>query len=243
MTWAGFRYCFGSPPFISFCLTKAFFWRTIIGWLARDRLWLIKQFKKSKEAEMTWRLKEFAAKIAVFFVNIARAFFGVKEGEGRKGWIRGILSATIRRIVYYISDYWLSALSAVLVIGMRSYGFSFLLIFLAVWLYDYVVAATFVWIREKSGIDFTLAEAFRNAVDAAFKKSRTAGMVMLVTFLFRASVWEGPEQAVIFFRPELRTRLRRELVLALLTAVQGVFWTVVYGAGHESVLALWKTFF
>ena len=75
---------------------------------------------------------------------------------------------------------------------------------MAMWLFDLVVAGTFVFIYEKTGQDVTMGEAYRNSTDVIFKKSRIAGMLSVASNLIYAVFWSGPEHVVVFLKKSLR---------------------------------------
>ena len=177
-------------------------------------------------------------KTAASVVAVLKAFFGIRDEDGVTSGAGKVISTVCRRVLYTIADYWLAALSAVLVIAMKSYGFSFVQTFLVLWLFDFVVAGVFVVLYEKTGKDLTLGGDYRRGVDVLFKKSKTAGILSFILTLLYAAVWSGPEYVVIFFRKEIATRSRLVLVLIFLAVVQAAFWTWVYSLGFESVSAL-----
>lgn len=59
----------------------------------------------------------------------------------------------------------------------------------------------------------------------------------------KATIWDGPEQVVIFFKKELGGMIQMTEVLVVLTFVQGFFWAGVYGLGYESITGLVRSFF
>ncbi|NTW15150.1 MAG: hypothetical protein HGA38_02130 [Candidatus Moranbacteria bacterium] len=167
-----------------------------------------------------------------------RAFFRIRKGDGAVvGGVR-VATAAIKRTAYVVADYWLAILSA-WIVGFLTYrGLGFWQIALVMWVYDLVVAFVFLYANEKSGHDITLAESFRRAVDELHRHSKFTGMLVLLGVVLRATIWDGPEQVVIFFRKELRTMFRMSALLVLITSGQAIFWTWIYGLGFEGVSEL-----
>ncbi len=129
-------------------------------------------------------------------------------------------------------------ISAALVIALKALGLQFGLIFLALWAFDFIVAASFVVLWDRTGVDLTLGEDFRRAANVIHGKSRAAGYLTFSAVVAQATFWSGPEQVVIFFRGEIGSRLRMAIVLIVLTAVQAALWAAIYSLGYESASEL-----
>jgi hypothetical protein len=189
--------------------------------------------------------KKIAAFIAAFWetaVSAVKAFFGIKAGDSSLVGSGKVVATAIRRIIYVIADYYLAILCAALVAVLKYWRWGFVEIFSAVWVYDFIVAAAFVVIAEKTGQDVTLGEAYRNGADVVMNKSRFAGYIAFTWVFIKATVWDGPEHIVIFFRKELRTYVVMTVALVVLTVIQAGFWTWAYGLGYDSVFELIKNF-
>lgn len=165
----------------------------------------------------------------------AAAFFNLDGQDDAAQTATKVASTAGRRAAYALADYWLAALSALLVIGMKASSFDFALIFAALWAFDLAIAGAFVLIWKATGHDLSLGEDFRRAVDVIASNSRPAGAAAMAVVLIQATFWSGPEQVVIFFRKELRSGLRTTAVLLALTAVQAFVWALAYSLGYESV--------
>ncbi len=170
------------------------------------------------------------------------AFFDIDSSDDIDTRTRKVAVMTMRRAVYIFFDYWLSFLSAALVGALNYWGLAFWNIVLATWLFDFIVAISFVIISEKSGHDITLGESFRRAVDSIRANSRIAGFLLFGYLSVKAIIWDGPEQVVVFFKKELGTMAKMAMMLVILTFFQGIFWTWAYGLGYESVSKLIKSF-
>lgn len=180
-------------------------------------------------------------KVTAFFTaqkDVFKAFFDISDGESVADGSKKVAETTARRIAYAIADYWLVALSAVLIVAMKASGYEFLHLFLAMWAFDVIVAATFVAIWQRTGKDLTLGEDYRRAADVIYQKSRVIGILSFLTVIVKASFWDGPEHIVIFFRKEIRTEARMALSLIVLTAIQSILWTTIYSLGYDSISEL-----
>jgi hypothetical protein len=182
--------------------------------------------------------KKIAAYIAAPLKDISVAFFNIKEEENAAEKGKKVAGTVARRIAYAVADYWLVALSAVLIVAMKTLGYEFLYLFLAMWAFDIIVAATFVAIWQRTGNDLTLGEDYRRAADVIYQKSRIVGILSFLAVIVKASFWDGPEHIVIFFRKEIGTEARMALALVVLTAIQSILWTAVYSLGYESISEL-----
>ncbi len=172
-------------------------------------------------------------------VEIASALFSFEEGEYAVSKRDKIVEFVFKRARYYVLDALLTLGSLGVVVVMKEYGFSFLWTFIAVWAYDFLVAAGFVVKYHVSGEDLSLGKDYRRAVDAAAKRSKLLWLTGMLLANVQAVFWTGPEQIVAYYRKELGTFARMYLALVPLSAVQAVFWAVAYGAGYE----LWVSYF
>lgn len=186
-----------------------------------------------KERVGTWI---YTAKM--FFADVLGSFLDLKEGDSLQEKRGKAISRTIQRGVYEGLDYGLVALSFAIVGAMKALGFSFVPTFVALWIFDFVVAGAFVVFYEKTGKDLSLGEDFRRAVDTIRHKSKLAGFLTLAAVMLQAVYWSGPEQIVIFFRKEIKTISRIILVLLLLTQIQALVYTAVYGFGYDLMAQL-----
>lgn len=170
--------------------------------------------------------------------DVGSALFNIGKDDGAARAAAKVAGFTVRRITYLVADYGLTAVAAALVLGMKALGYNFLPTFLALWAFDIIVAAAFVVVWHRTGVDLSLGEDFRRAADVIHAKSRIAGMLAFALVVAQATVWSGPEQVVIFFRREIGSRARIALVLLVLTGMQAAFWAVVYALGYESASEL-----
>ncbi|NTW30488.1 MAG: hypothetical protein HGB34_01170 [Candidatus Moranbacteria bacterium] len=175
--------------------------------------------------------------------GVARAFFDIRSEDSAVTSSIKVAAAAVKRTVYVVADYWLAILSAWIVGVMKYFEFGFWSIAAAIFAYDLIVAFSFLYLNEKTKQDVTLAEGFRRAVDALHKRSRIAGLSMFLLVIGRATIWDGPEQVVIYFRKELQTMFRMSALLVAITSFQSLFWTWVYGLGYDSVAGMISSLF
>ncbi len=145
-------------------------------------------------------------------------------------------SIAIRWAVYSILDYGLMGLSVLLVVIFKQIGSSFLETFFAMWFFDFVSAVSLLFICYKSGKDLTLGQEYRRSIGQIFSKSKMAGAVSFFVFAMKASIWDGPERMVEYFKNELSTIFRKGLVIFFMTSFQAIFWTGAYSLGYDGIM-------
>lgn len=165
--------------------------------------------------------------------DVWNTFFDIQEEDQVGDAAEKISNKIELRLWYFILDYWLAALFAGLVIGMTAMGFRPLTIFFAGWGFDFVVAMYFVIHERIFGTDISLGSDYRRALDVLKERRKLAWSIAIIGILAKASVWDGPEQVVMFFRKEIHTWLRVSVVIALLAAFQAAFWQVIWSLGYD----------
>lgn len=167
-----------------------------------------------------------------------KAFLDFKEEDGL--WEKGEKTAdfAVRRTTYLVADYALWLLSAAIFTTLKISGFSLVVIFFTLWVYDFLAAGAFILVYETTGKDLSLGTDFRRAKDVVHKSSRVAGYLVTLIVIFLAAVWTGPEKIVTFFRKEIRTTLLVVTVTIVLTAIQSFVWTILYDRGYGLVVEL-----
>lgn len=185
-------------------------------------------------------LKNWAVKITALFRELAMAFFDIQNSDNTIEGAKKISATAARRAVFFILDYWASLASAGIVGLMKFYGLTFLQTIIATWLFDFLVAFIFMLTSEKSGQDITLGKSFRRVIDVLKNRSRVLGWLAFFYLNVKATIWDGPEMVVIFFRKEIGTIPRMTGILVILTLIQGIFWTWVYGLGYDGIIELFQ---
>jgi hypothetical protein len=184
------------------------------------------------------RVGTWTTKAVSFVLEVLKSFLNFKEGDGLL--TKGMKTADLatRRAAYFAADYYLFGVSAAMFAAMKTVGFSFLWIFVVLWVFDFVVASAFILFYEKTGEDLSLGVDFRRAVDTINGKSRLAGLVTMLWIICLSIVWTGPEKVITFFRKEIRTIPRIVMALVSLTAMQALIWAVLYGFGYDFAVKL-----
>lgn len=177
------------------------------------------------------------------FDRASDAFFDIRKGDA-SGKMTGKVAVTIAKRIFYSSlDYILAGLSIWLVIAVKNHGLSYPAAVAAMWLLiDLPSAVAFVAIYEKTGRDMTLGRAYRRMANTILEHSKVAGVIVFMYEITLASFWSGPDYTVLFFRDELKTRMRLAVGLMSITAAHAFLWTGVYWLGYENMLELIRHF-
>jgi|GEM_PF-3421543 hypothetical protein len=170
-----------------------------------------------------------------------KAFFDIegkiisKEGAGR-------FSLTVAgRFFYGVVDYSIAAGLGAMVFWMNAKNISSKDIYLATFLYDFLAAAGFYWLSDKTGYDITLGKSFRRVVDVMRQRGfygKLSGWLLALVVSLKAIIWEGPEVICFLFQKELKSRQKIWISLFVLSAVQGIFGAWLYTKGYE----LWERY-
>lgn len=184
-------------------------------------------------------LRNAAATFAAFTKRVGKAFFDVNEDDTTMSTTAKVAKTSVQRTIYAIADYWLMAASAVFIVVMdKQFGYNWLGLFLLMWAFDLLVTNVFIVIWKRTGEDVTLGESYRRAVDTIHDGSKIAGYAAFTSVIVKACFWDGPEHIVIFFNKEIRTEVRMQAIILVLTAVQAAIWTPIYVLGFDSVTQL-----
>lgn len=179
------------------------------------------------------RFSEGVAALRKDVKDVWKAFFDINEEDKGQNAAEKIGNKIELRLWYFILDYGLAALFAALVVGMTAWGFKPLVIFFAGWVFAFVVAMYFVVHERIFDKDISLGSDYRRAMDTLKGRRKLAWSIAIVGILVKASIWDGPEQIVMFFRKEIDTWLRVSGVIALLAVIQTVFWQVLWSLGYN----------
>jgi len=176
-----------------------------------------------------------------FILEVLKSFLNVKEEDELIAKGKKVANLALRRIAYLITDYYLMLVAAGIVSTMKYLEFAFMWAFVALWVFGIVVAGSFVIFYEKTGEDLSLGSDLRRAADtihhAIRSKSRIAGLIAAVLVVIVQAIlviaWTGPEKTITFFRREIGTIPRIVIILLILTAIQALIWTPIYGFGYD----------
>lgn len=177
------------------------------------------------------------------FDRASDAFFDIRKGDASGKMTEKVAVIIAKRVFYSSLDYILAGLSIWLVIAVKNHGLSYPAAVAAMWLIiDLPSAGIFVMIYEKTGRDMTLGRSYRRMANTILEHSKTAGAIVFMYEITLASFWSGPDYTVLFFRDELRTRVRLALGLITITGVHAFLWAAVYWLGHDNVMELIRYF-
>ncbi|NCA94059.1 MAG: hypothetical protein EOM84_02655 [Sphingobacteriia bacterium] len=175
-----------------------------------------------------------------------RAFFDI-EGKVMSREGAGKLSLTVAgRFFYGVVDYSIAAGLGAVVFWMNAKNFSSKDIYLATFLYDFIAAAGFYWLSDKTGYDITLGKSFRRVVDVMHKRGfygKLSGWLIALGVSLKAIIWEGPEVICFLFQKELKSRQKIWLSLFVLSALQGIFGAWLYTKGYDMWERYGSTYF
>ena len=214
--------------------------------------WIFEKIAAFVVAYFNENWKYILAIIAVFILilcfkstrEVLKAFFGIHDSDNVVSGARKLSTLTIGRVLYIAADYWVAGLLGAMVVYMKADGYSYTIIILATWLYDFVAALVFWAVSNISGNDFTFGESYRRAGNKmSTAKIKFVGVILFVItpawVIFKAIIWDGPEAIVIYFKNELRTVLCTIIALVVLSGIQGLFGAWLY----TSLYVLWKVIF
>lgn len=164
-----------------------------------------------------------------------REFFQIFQEDNYEDNIKTV-KLTLKQRAYYIAiDYW-AVFVCIGVIAILNYlNRSFIEIVVLTAIYDFIVAWVFMIYSLKTGNDITFGEGYRRAITVIHRESKMMGYLGMIVLNLKATVWDGPEQVVIFFKKEIGGLGRMTIILMFLAAIQGLFWAWLYSYGYESV--------
>lgn len=111
-------------------------------------------------------------------------------------------------------------------------------IFLILWILNMVLSASVIFAAVKTGTDLTLMEGLRRLVDAVIGKSKTAGLMLEAVVIGRLLLWDGADQFIVFLKRRIVGVPARVAAFILVSGFQMAVWTVLYGAGYDSLSRL-----
>lgn len=177
------------------------------------------------------------------FDSASNAFLDVEEKDNAEDKAKKTITIIAKRVFYTFLDYGLAGLSVALVVAAININLSYLCTVAAMWLIiDLPSAAILVGIYEKTNRDMTLGRSYRRMANTILSQSKVAGIIVFIYEITLASFWSGPDYTIIFFRDELKTRLRLIAAMFIITIIHSILWTSVYWYGYEDLIELVKHF-
>lgn len=181
----------------------------------------------------------FASMVKIAF----KGFHAIEDDDSLEDVGKKIRANYLRGLVYDVADYQLAILCAVMVSQLKSWGWNFSQIFLAAWIFDIACCAVAIVGCLKVKQDLTLGEAHRRGFEAVNAESKVAGWIYKFIQHPMATIWDGPEQLVFFYKKELQGFVKIASLVVFLTLFQGAFWAWTYSLGHDSVTGLISSVF
>jgi hypothetical protein len=130
--------------------------------------------------------------------------------------------------------------TASLVAMLKLYGVGDVSVFFILWIGNLVLSGAIVKFNDSTEVDITLMEGLRRLVDAAFVKSKIAGIVIEALVLIRLIIWDGASYFIIFFRSRITKRSTKILIFVAASGIQMAAWTMLYIAGYNKFSDLLK---
>lgn len=171
---------------------------------------------------------------------LAKIFFGVDSYAEMKK--RGFSMALIVPAIRW-SEYMIMGATATLVAILKAWGLAELSIFFIIWIGNLIISASIVKFNDSTEVDVTLMESLRRLVDAAFQRSKFAGVVIEILVLIRLIIWDGAPYFIIFFRKRLEKKSTQLMLFITVSFVQMAVWTLLYSRGYDGFSDLLKTKF
>lgn len=167
-----------------------------------------------------------------------KAFYDIGEDDESLEKVKKIGATEARNIVYWAADYWAVLLCAAMVSTLNYWKWSFWAIAASTWVFDFVFAVVALIVCHQTGQDFTLGSSHRRVADTFFRKSKAIGIAYFLGHNIRATIWDGPEEVVYFYKDDLNGVFQIGVLLLILTSVQGLFWAWAYSLGYDTVAGL-----
>lgn len=156
----------------------------------------------------------------------------------RRGWAMAVLVPS-----FYFIEWLLVAATASVFVLLREHGLPDRQIWLLFWVANLAASGAAVLCNDRLGVDITLMQTLRRAVDAATRRARWVGLPLEAALFVRLLIWDGPCQMLIFFRQRLPSRSIRVSFFVAASGLQMFVWARIYALGYEGVLellTLWK---
>jgi hypothetical protein len=164
-----------------------------------------------------------------------KAFYDIKEDDESLEKIKKVGATEARGFVFYVADYWATFVCAAMVSTLNYWAWSFWAIVAATWGFGFVFAIFALIACHYTGQDFTLGSSHRRVADTFFRRSKLVGISYYLGHNIKATIWDGPEEVVYFYKDQIRNVFLIASMVFVLTFLQGLFWAWVYSMGYETV--------
>lgn len=174
-------------------------------------------------------------KIIKIIKEATREFFQIFEDDSYEDSAMSV-KITMKQRAYYIAmDYW-AVFGAIFIVAILNYlNRGFIEVVAVTVIYDFLIAWSFMIYSLKTGKDVTFGEGYRRAIDVIHRESKIIGYFGMVVLNLKATIWDGPEQVLIFFKKEIGGFGKMSVILLFLAIFQGLFWAWLYSYGYDSL--------
>lgn len=188
--------------------------------------------------------------IAIAIVVVTCLFFGFKrtlkifflsdEGEslGRK-MTQTSLAATL-----YIAYHYAIAMvvAAAIVTTLRSWGCSFLTIFVIMWAINGLHGLVVLKINDLANVDLTLYGGARRVVDELTIRKKILGCLGEFFLIVKLAFWDGPGESIIFLRSKIRSKKEELAIFFVIAGLQMILWIPIYLYGLSGLAVCFNGF-
>lgn len=167
--------------------------------------------------------------------DILQSLFGYEKDDTASKMALKTAGWFTRLGTYLVLDNGINVIHIGLAVTLKLWGSSLLLMFLLIWIFDFVVAGAFIVYYETTGKDLSLGADLRRTADKIRKKSATLGFLITFWNTLLSIVWFGPERVLTYHREEIGSGRRLIGALVFLTSIQAFLWATLYSYAYDFV--------
>ena len=162
--------------------------------------------------------------------RLADIFLGKRKGNGVK------VAASIP--VYRAGMELVFFGTAAVVTFFRKLGWTYLPIFLILWIGNMLLMGGVIKANKETNLDFTSMGGMRNFLNKAYKKSKLLGCLVEVLFFFGLVIWAGADHFIIFFDKRFSSKKTKIIIFLMVSFCNMTIWTLVFIWGADGFLNL-----
>lgn len=178
---------------------------------------------------MSGVLKNIAASIAA----AARSFLEIRKEDNVLNTGIKLSSAGLKWSSYYYIDWAIFGFYVFTVGAMKHCSFSFVSIFLVLWMLEIVIASLFLYFYRKTGYDITMGKNFRDSYDTLYMKSKILGILYFIGLTLKFVFWDGSERASMFFMKDTSLKVKALILLVIISATKMLTYTWLFSLGYS----------
>jgi hypothetical protein len=169
------------------------------------------------------------------FNKFLKIFFLPNKEEALAGKmaITGV-AAILYSIYHYMTAMFIAA---TIVISLNSFGYSFWIIVIIMWIINALNGLLVLIINSKSDIDLTLYAGLGRIVDALTTK-KISGSLISIIFIIKIVIWDGPGELMIFLRPKITSKRFAVFIFLFAAGFQMIPWVLIYLKSYDSLTQL-----